>query len=165
MSQSVIRMTYRIETSGDVAALATKIASDQSTGTFVPTPGETPELKARVGARVVEVRKLESVPTPSFPETNPSRARPLFAWRGGHRVSARGHRNGPRRADDDRHRRRVLDQGIQRHPRRRHEAAAGIREAHPGPQFGIAGSRALTGVNRAAHHRHDRQTRARPAPA
>jgi len=45
MSQPVVRMTYRIETSGDVAALAAKIASDQSTGTFVPTPGETAELK------------------------------------------------------------------------------------------------------------------------
>ena len=71
MSQSVIRLTYRIETSGDVAALAAKIASDQSTGTFVPTPGETPELKARVGARVVALRPLEPVATPSFPETEP----------------------------------------------------------------------------------------------
>ena len=30
MPQSVVRMTYRIETRGDVAALAEKIASDQS---------------------------------------------------------------------------------------------------------------------------------------
>src|SRR4051812_24289141 len=70
MSQSVIRMTYLIETAGDVGALAAKIASDQSTGTFVPLPGETPELKARVGARVVALRPLEPVSTPSFPETN-----------------------------------------------------------------------------------------------
>jgi len=43
-----IVVTYRIETPGSVEKLAAKIASDQSTGTFVPLPGETPELKARV---------------------------------------------------------------------------------------------------------------------
>ena len=146
MSQSVIRMTYRIETSGDVAALATKIASDQSTGTFVPTPGETPELKARVGARVVEVRKLESVPTPSFPETNPSRDGPY--WRGeadiefpleavgtdlaalmtiaiGGVFSIKGFSGI-----------RIVDMKL----------PPEYAQAHPGPQFGIAGSRALTGV-------------------
>ena len=56
MSQSFIKVTYRIETVGDVAALAAKIASDQSTGTFVVVPGETPELKARVAARVADVQ-------------------------------------------------------------------------------------------------------------
>src|SRR6202453_1512684 len=76
MTQAVIRLTYRIETSGDVAALAAKIASDQSTGTFVPTPGETPELKARVGARVVDLRKLAPVSPPSFPEVDPAASGP-----------------------------------------------------------------------------------------
>jgi hypothetical protein len=49
MSQSVVRITYRIETSADVAALATKISSDQSTGTFVATPGKTPESISKFG--------------------------------------------------------------------------------------------------------------------
>ena len=88
MSHSVVRMTYRIETAGDVAALAEKIASDQSTGTFVATPGETPELKARVGARVVAVRTLDSVATPSFPETEPDFRGPYSPRRGRDRVSA-----------------------------------------------------------------------------
>ncbi len=48
----MITLTYRIETPGSVEAMATKIASDQSTGTFVALPGETEELKARVAARV-----------------------------------------------------------------------------------------------------------------
>ena len=52
----MIRLTYRIETPGDVESMAAKIASDQSTGTFVAVPGETPELKARVAARVVVQR-------------------------------------------------------------------------------------------------------------
>jgi ribulose 1,5-bisphosphate carboxylase large subunit-like protein len=68
MTRTVIRLTYRIETSGEVAKMAAKIASDQSTGTFVPVPGETPELKARVAAQVVAVRELEPTRTPSFPE-------------------------------------------------------------------------------------------------
>ncbi|WP_245496772.1 3-oxo-isoapionate-4-phosphate decarboxylase OiaX [Lichenibacterium ramalinae] len=62
----VIRLTYRVETPGDVDRVAAKIASDQSTGTFVALPGETPELKARVAARVVGIRPLPPVDAPSF---------------------------------------------------------------------------------------------------
>lgn len=62
-----IRLTYRIETAGSVERLAEKIASDQSTGTFVAVPGETEELKNRVAARVVAIRHLPPVSTPSFP--------------------------------------------------------------------------------------------------
>ena len=146
MPQSVIRMTYRIETAGEVAALAEKIASDQSTGTFVPTPGETPELKARVGARVVALRPLEATRTPSFPETRPG-ADGLYR-RGeadiefpleavgtdlaalttiaiGGVWSIKGFSGV-----------RIVDMKLPQ------EFAA----AHPGPQFGIEGSRALTGV-------------------
>lgn len=65
MTDSII-LTYRIETPGNVAKMAEKIASDQSTGTFVPLPGETPELKARVAARVLDVRSLPSTAEPAF---------------------------------------------------------------------------------------------------
>ena len=54
----MIRLTYLIETEGSPEKLAAKIASDQSTGTFVAVPGETEELKARVAARVVAMRPL-----------------------------------------------------------------------------------------------------------
>lgn len=64
---SFITLTYLIETSGSPESLAVKIASDQSTGTFVPLPGETEELKNRVAARVVALRPLPSVVVPSFP--------------------------------------------------------------------------------------------------
>ncbi len=64
----MIVVTYRIETSGSIEAMAEKIASDQSTGTFVPVPGETPELKARVAARVLAVRSLADADHPSWPE-------------------------------------------------------------------------------------------------
>lgn len=66
MTRDVIRLTYRIETPGSVEKFAAKIASDQSTGTFVDVPGETEELKNRVAARVASVRILEKVPTSSF---------------------------------------------------------------------------------------------------
>ena len=68
---SVIRLTYLIETAGDPARLAEKIASDQSTGTFVPVPGETEELKARVAARVSALRRLQPLAQPSFPSAEP----------------------------------------------------------------------------------------------
>lgn len=64
----MIRLTYRIETPGSVEAMAAKIASDQSTGTFVALPGETEELKARVAARVVDIRALPPADRASFPD-------------------------------------------------------------------------------------------------
>jgi ribulose 1,5-bisphosphate carboxylase large subunit-like protein len=62
-----IRLTYRIETAGSIEKLAAKIASDQSTGTFVDLAGETEELKNRVAARVIFMRHLEPAKFPSFP--------------------------------------------------------------------------------------------------
>ena len=65
----VVRLTYLIETATEEPArMAAKIASDQSTGTFVPLPGETPELKARVAACVVALRDLPPAEAPSFPQ-------------------------------------------------------------------------------------------------
>jgi 3-oxoisoapionate-4-phosphate decarboxylase len=146
MSQSVIRMTYRIETPGDVAQLAEKIASDQSTGTFVPTPGETAELKARVGARVADVRLLEPTPNSAFPETGLSARGPYASGEAdiefpleaigtdlaalmtiaiGGVFSIKGFSGI-----------RVIDMKL----------PPEFAQAHPGPQFGIAGSRSLTGV-------------------
>jgi len=67
----MITVTYRIETTGSVEAMAAKIASDQSTGTFVPVPGETEELKARVAARVIAIRHLPDAEYPTWPEVTP----------------------------------------------------------------------------------------------
>ena len=64
---SFIKLSYRLETAGNIEALAAKIASDQSTGTFVPLAAETEELKNRVAARVVAVRHLPPTNKPSFP--------------------------------------------------------------------------------------------------
>jgi 3-oxoisoapionate-4-phosphate decarboxylase len=69
MTGTFIKLTYLIETPGSPEKLAHKIASDQSTGTFVPVPGETEELKDRVAARVVGIKPLSPAAVPSFPTT------------------------------------------------------------------------------------------------
>jgi ribulose-bisphosphate carboxylase large chain len=42
-----IEADYLVETAFDLEAAAEAIAGEQSSGTFLPVPGETPELKAR----------------------------------------------------------------------------------------------------------------------
>jgi ribulose 1,5-bisphosphate carboxylase large subunit-like protein len=141
----MILLTYRIETPGSVEAMAQKIASDQSTGTFVAVQGETEELKARVAARVVAIRMLPPTDLPSFGpvagETGPFNvaeadiAFPLdaigtdlsalmtIAIGGAYSIKGLSGL-------------RIVDMKLP-------DAYA---DAHPGPQFGLAGSRRLTGV-------------------
>ncbi|MEC9196925.1 MAG: 3-oxo-isoapionate-4-phosphate decarboxylase OiaX [Pseudomonadota bacterium] len=69
MSADLIKVTYRIETAGDPAAMAAKIASDQSTGTFTELPGETEAVRARCAARVLSVTALPDLDQPSLPNT------------------------------------------------------------------------------------------------
>lgn len=139
----MIRLTYLIETEGSPEKLAAKIASDQSTGTFVALAGETEELKARVAARVVAVRPLPAARTPSFPSDGSgpfNRAEAdidfpfdaigtdlaaLMTITMGGVWSIRGFT------------------GIRVTAMQLPEE---FRGAHPGPQFGIPGSRRLTGV-------------------
>ncbi|ANL70023.1 ribulose bisphosphate carboxylase large subunit protein (plasmid) [Rhizobium phaseoli] len=140
----MITLTYRIETPGSVETMADKIASDQSTGTFVPVPGETEELKSRVAARVLAIRPLEDARHPTWPEVSPGTllhradvdiAFPLEAIGTdlsalmtiaiGGVYSIKGMTGI-----------RIVDMKL----------PEAFRSAHPGPQFGIAGSRHLTGV-------------------
>ncbi len=52
---------------GSGARVAEVLAGEQSSGTFVAVPGETPELKARFAARVEQIEMLDVVTTPSLP--------------------------------------------------------------------------------------------------
>lgn len=143
-TQDSVIMTYLIECAGNPRDYANKIASDQSTGTFVDLPGETPELKARVAARVLDVRELPPSATPSIPDginggmyrrAEADIAFPIEAIGDdlaalmtitiGGVFSIRGFTGV-----------RVL----------RMQLPDGFRAAYPGPQFGIAGTRKLTGV-------------------
>jgi 3-oxoisoapionate-4-phosphate decarboxylase len=139
-----VRLTYLIETAGSPEKLAHKIASDQSTGTFVPVPGETEELKNRVAARVVAVRPLKPFAVPSFPASergpfNRAEADIEFPFDAigtdlvalmtiaiGGVFSIKGFTGI-----------RIVDMKL----------PDAFGKAWPGPQFGIAGSRALTGVH------------------
>lgn len=143
----VVRLTYLIETATEEPArMAAKIASDQSTGTFVPLPGETPELKARVAARVVALRDLPPAEAPSFPQDRvPGLARyrraeavvdfPLDAV-GTDLVALTTIAVGGVFSIKGLSGIRVT--GLELPP------AFGA--AHPGPQFGLPGTRRLTGV-------------------
>ena len=62
-----IRATYWLETGDDPRRAAEVIAGEQSSGTFVALATETPELKARSGARVERLEILETVASPSLP--------------------------------------------------------------------------------------------------
>jgi len=139
----MIVLTYRIETPGSTEELAAKIASDQSTGTFVALPGETPELKARVAARVLAVRTLEPTTNPALPDVPGNRFNRAEADIGfpieaigtdlaalmtiaiGGAFSIKGLTGI-----------RVVDMKLPEE----------FRGAWPGPKFGLPGSRALTGV-------------------
>lgn len=142
-NQSFITLTYLIETAGSPEKLAAKIASDQSTGTFVPVPGETEELKNRVAARVVALRPLPPASQPSYPtvEQGPfNRAEADIAFP----FDAIG--------TDLAALMTIAIGGVYSI-----KGFTGIRivgmklpdafgKAWPGPQFGVAGSRRLTGV-------------------
>jgi len=62
-----IHATYWLETGDDPARAAEVIAGEQSSGTFVALPTETPELKARAGARVERLEVIDTAAVPSLP--------------------------------------------------------------------------------------------------
>ena len=63
-----IEADYLLETPIDPRRAAETIAGEQSSGTFVAVPGETPELKERSAARVTALEVLEeAVPRRSLP--------------------------------------------------------------------------------------------------
>ena len=76
-----IRASYLVETAFAIADAVEVLAGEQSSGTFVPVPGETPELKAQAAARVESIEELEPVAAPSLPGSGIPKgvARPI--WR------------------------------------------------------------------------------------
>ena len=62
-----IEADYLIETAFPPEAAAEAMAGEQSTGTFVAVPGETPELKARAAARVEKLEVVEETEAASLP--------------------------------------------------------------------------------------------------
>jgi len=62
-----ITATYFIETPIQPEVAASILAGEQSSGTFVAVPGETPELRERFAARVESVEVINIVNQPSIP--------------------------------------------------------------------------------------------------
>lgn len=58
---------YLIETSHDLEPAAQMMAGEQSVGTFVKVPGESLEMWEKYGAKVESINQLEGVETPSLP--------------------------------------------------------------------------------------------------
>lgn len=66
-----IEADYWLETPGDPRRTAEVMAGEQSSGTFVAVPGETPELTERAAARVEAIALLGRADTPSLPSATP----------------------------------------------------------------------------------------------
>jgi len=62
-----IRARYWVETAYPLDEAAATMAGEQSTGTFIRVPGETDELRERFAARVEKVVELGTVDAPSLP--------------------------------------------------------------------------------------------------
>src|SRR4051794_1315778 len=73
MASQRIQATYRIETAYPLEQAAATMAGEQSTGTFVRVPGETEALRDRFGARVERITEIETVEAPSLPGSRPPR--------------------------------------------------------------------------------------------
>lgn len=88
MQQHRIEADYLLETPDDPERTAATIAGEQSSGTFVRVPGETPELTERAAARVVKLEVLERFTGErSLPSSGPSpkreqlvRAKLTLSW-------------------------------------------------------------------------------------
>jgi len=75
----LVRATYYLESEIEPARAAAALAGEQSSGTFVPVPGESSRIRERHGAQVVELSELEERP-PSLPSrTRPEKVRAAVA--------------------------------------------------------------------------------------
>jgi ribulose-bisphosphate carboxylase large chain len=143
-----VEADYLIETPLDPMAAASAMAGEQSSGTFIRLPGETPSLVERHGARVERLDVIGEAASPALPGA--SRPEP---------PTGRIHRAevtlswplanfGPSLPNlmaavaGNLYELRQLS-GLRLMDLRLPHAFA---EAYPGPRFGVAGTRRLTGV-------------------
>lgn len=133
-----INAVYRLSTSADPQRTAALIAGEQSSGTFIAIPGEDEALKARAAA-TYDIQALDDQPlegdvrhyrlTLSWPLANIGPSLPnLMATVAGNLYELRPVKS-----------LRLLD----------FDLPHAFADAYPGPAFGIAGTRALTGVPQA----------------
>lgn len=140
---------YWIETAFPLEDAAEALAGEQSSGTFLRVPGETPELREKYGARIEHLQEIETVTVPSLPgartpkgESNPQwrRASLIVSWP----IVNMGP-SLPNLLATVAGNLFELQQfsGLRLVDLKFPEEFAG---AYPGPQFGVAGTRRLAGV-------------------
>jgi ribulose-bisphosphate carboxylase large chain len=138
-----IEADYLIETPDDLHRAAEAMAGEQSSGTFVRVPGETPELRERSAARVENLVELDDAVEPSLPGGMTGeryhRARVTLSWPLGNigpdlpnlMATVAGNLFELRQFSGL----RILDLRL----------PAEFAAAYPGPRFGIEGTRRLAG--------------------
>ncbi len=147
MADDRIIAEYLVETPRTLAAAAESMAGEQSTGTFTRVPGETDELRERFAARVESVEPLESASAPSLPGAAATVGQTVFE-RGRVRISFPLENTGPNlpaiisTVAGNLFELRYLS-GLRLVDL---EFSASLSADFPGPQFGVAGTRRLTGV-------------------
>jgi len=141
-----IQARYLIETAIPLDQAAEIMAGEQSCGTFVKVPGETEELRARHAAEVVSIEEKGVVAEPSLPGAKQGevyrRAEIVLSWPLANlgpslpnlvaTVAGNLYELKPFSGL------RLLDLKL----------PAAFAEKYPGPQFGVAGTRRLSGVER-----------------
>ncbi|MDX2137511.1 MAG: ribulose-bisphosphate carboxylase large subunit family protein [Chloroflexota bacterium] len=141
--------TYHIETAHPLEQAAAIMAGEQSAGTFVKVPGETPELLEQHGARVERITELDSTDVPALPGSRPPKGSPApryqraevvlsfpFANIGTSLTACMTAVSGNLYELSPFSGLRLLDV----------EFPPAFIAAHPGPAFGVEGTRRLTGV-------------------
>jgi ribulose-bisphosphate carboxylase large chain len=145
-----IEADYLLETACDARAAVAIMAGEQSSGTFVAVPGETPELKARAAARIERLEIVGGTPTASLPgamrpqDSSIVQALATLSWPLDNIGPSL-----PNLVATVAGNLFELKQfsGLKILDLRLPEAFA---SAYPGPAFSIAGTRRLTGVDRGA---------------
>jgi ribulose-bisphosphate carboxylase large chain len=138
---------YEIETALDPGRAAEIMAGEQSSGTFVAVPGETPELKARFAARVEALDERDAVAAASLPGAAADRgagyrrARVTLSWPleniGPSLPNLMSTVAGNLFELNAFSGLRIVDIRLPR----------AFAASHPGPRFGVAGTRRLSGVH------------------
>lgn len=150
MSPERIIATYDIETAHPLNVAAQVLAGEQSTGTFIRLPGETDELRAHHGARIESISPHDDADVPTLPHaTRPPGSTGTRVHRGRVVVSFPIENMGPSLPNlvatvmGNLYELREFS-GLKLMDLELPQAFA---DAYPGPQFGIAGTRRLAGVN------------------
>ena len=140
---------YEIETAFPLEEAIATMAGEQSSGTFLQVPGETAELKEKSGAQIEWIRETGTVSSPSLPGARTPKGETNPVWRRAQtRVSWPIDNMGPSLPNllatvagnlfelQQFSGLRLIDLDL----------PEAFRDAYLGPQFGVAGTRRLTGV-------------------